>query len=95
VIVGVNRFQQENEAKIPTFKVDPELERRQVERVREVRASRSASAVAERLARLEAAARGSDNLLPCIVECCESFATVGEISDTLRGVYGEYQEQLV
>ncbi len=95
IIVGVNKFQQQDDSKIPTFKVDPELERQQVERVRQVRASRSAATVAAGLERLTAAARGTDNLLPHIVACCESLATVGEISDALRRVFGEYQEQLV
>jgi len=95
IIVGVNRFRLEGEPPIPTFKVNPELERQQVERVRQVRASRSAAAVESNLKALEAAARGSENLMPHIIRCCESFATVGEISDVLRGVFGEYREHLV
>jgi methylmalonyl-CoA mutase N-terminal domain/subunit len=91
-IVGVNKFRQDDAAKIPTFRVDPELERRQVARLREVRASRSASTVAERLTALEAAARGTDNLMPHILNCAASMVTVGEISDCLRTVFGEYQE---
>lgn len=92
VIVGVNRYRQEDGAKIPTFKVDPELERQQVARLGELRASRSASEVAARRAALEAAAKGTDNLMPHILACCEAKVTVGEISDTLRGVFGEYCE---
>lgn len=92
IIVGVNRFRQEETAPIPTFKVDAELERQQVARVRAVRASRSASTVQERLTALENAARGTDNLMPHIVRCAEAMVTVGEISDTLRRVFGEYQE---
>lgn len=91
-IVGVNQFRQEEVAPIPTFKIDAELERQQVARVREVRASRSASTVQERLAALENAARGTENLMPHIVRCAEAMTTVGEISDTLRRVFGEYQE---
>jgi methylmalonyl-CoA mutase N-terminal domain/subunit len=92
VIVGVNRYRQEDGAKIPTFKVDPELERQQVARLRALRASRSASDVAARRAALEAAAKGTENLMPHILACCEAKVTVGEISDTLRGVFGEYRE---
>ncbi len=95
VIVGVNRFQQAESNPIPTFRVDPELERRQVERVREVRASRSTGVVTAKLADLEAAARSSENLMPRIVACCEAMATVGEISDVLRKVFGEHRETLV
>ena len=92
VVVGVNRFQKEEERVVPTFRLDPALERSQVERLREVRASRSQSAVAERLAALEQAARGTDNLMPPILDAASVYATVGEISDRLRGVFGEHRE---
>jgi methylmalonyl-CoA mutase N-terminal domain/subunit len=92
IIVGVNRFQ-EAEAVVPRpFRVDPELERKQIERLRRVRASRSNDAVRSALSRLEAAARGTGNLLPHILECCRTWATVGEISDAMRRVFGEYRE---
>jgi methylmalonyl-CoA mutase N-terminal domain/subunit len=94
VIVGVNQFAQEQTGTIPIFKLDPALERQQVERLREVRAGRSATDVAARLEALENAARGSDNLLPHILASCEAYATVGEISDRLRRVFGEYNESL-
>ena len=94
IVVGVNKFQLPENNTIPIFRLDPALERQQVERLREVRASRSASEVESRLAKLEAAARGTDNLMPHILACCEAWATVGEISDRLRGVYGEYRETL-
>ena len=94
VIVGVNKFAQEQTGSIPIFKIDPTLERQQVERLREVRASRSASEVAARLDALEQAASGTDNLLPHILASTEAYATVGEISDRLRQVFGEYRETL-
>ena len=92
VVVGVNRFQKEDERVAPTFRLDPALERSQIERLREVRAGRSQSAVADKLAALEGAARGSDNLMPPILEAAGVYATVGEISDRLRGVFGEHRE---
>jgi methylmalonyl-CoA mutase N-terminal domain/subunit len=92
VVVGVNRFQQEEERVVPTFRLDPELEKSQIESLRQVRAGRSQSAVAETLAALERAARGSDNLMPLIMDAAGVYATVGEISDCLRGVFGEYRE---
>jgi methylmalonyl-CoA mutase N-terminal domain/subunit len=92
VVVGVNRFQKEDERVVPTFRLDPALERSQIERLREVRAGRSPSAVADKLAALEEAARGSDNLMPPILEAAGVYATVGEISDRLRGVFGEHRE---
>jgi len=91
IVVGVNRFQQEERA-IPTFRLDPELERSQVEKLREVRASRSAATVSEKLDALEITARGEGNLMPAIVDAAAAYATVGEISGRLRGVFGEYRE---
>ena len=92
VVVGVNRFQQEDDRVTPTFRLDPALEKSQVERLRQVRAGRSQSAVAEKLAVLQQAARGTDNLMPPILEAAAVYATVGEISDTLREVFGEHRE---
>ncbi len=92
VVVGVNRFRQEEHQPPPVFRMDPALERQQVERLREVRASRDASAVEQRLCALELAARSSQNLMPLILAACEAHATVGEISDRLRRVFGEYCE---
>jgi methylmalonyl-CoA mutase N-terminal domain/subunit len=92
VVVGVNRFQQEDDRVAPTFRLDPALEKSQVERLREVRAGRSQTGVTEKLAALERAARGSDNLMPPILDAASVYATVGEISDTLRGIFGEHRE---
>ncbi|MBI1896738.1 MAG: methylmalonyl-CoA mutase [Acidobacteria bacterium] len=91
-VVGVNRFVSEEKGDIGIFRLDPELERRQVERLRELRVSRSAASLCSALRRLEAAARGSDNLMPHMLEAVAAYATVGEISDTLRRVFGEYRE---
>jgi methylmalonyl-CoA mutase N-terminal domain/subunit len=92
IIVGVNRFRQEEVEPIRTFRLDPELERRQVERVRDLRAARDRDAVERSLSALEKAARGSDNLMPHFLACCQAYATVGEISDRLRNVFGQYRE---
>ena len=92
VVVGVNRFQKEEERVVPTFRLDPALEKSQIESLRQVRAGRSQSAVAETLAALGRAARGSDNLMPSVMDATGVYATVGEISDRLRGVFGEYRE---
>jgi len=97
VVVGVNRFQTEDEdAKaIPIQRIDPELERRQVERVRALRARREQAAWEAALNQVQDAARSGDNLMPHIIAAVESYATVGEISDALRRVFGEYQETVV
>ena len=93
VVVGVNRFKQDAAEPLSNFRLDPGLEQQQIERVRQMRASRSAEVVEERLQGLEQAARGSENLMPHILGCAEAHATVGEISDRLRAVFGEYQER--
>ncbi len=93
VVVGVNRFQQAEKEAPAAFRLDPELERQQVARVRELRSSRDAALVEERLGALEQTARGTGNLMPHILACAEAYATVGEISDRLRRVFGEYQER--
>ncbi|HTR37796.1 MAG TPA: methylmalonyl-CoA mutase family protein [Bryobacteraceae bacterium] len=93
IVVGVNKFQQPEKEPPQAFRIDPELEKQQVARLRELRASRSAASVAERLDALENAARSSDNLMPHILACSEAYATVGEISDRLRAVFGEYRER--
>jgi methylmalonyl-CoA mutase N-terminal domain/subunit len=92
VVVGVNRFQQEDGRGAATFRVDPEGERAQVERLRAVRASRDPGAVEEKLAALERAASGGENLMPPILEAAKASATLGEIADAMRRVFGEYKE---
>jgi len=92
VVVGVNRFKQAEGETLAPFRLDPELEEQQIARVREVRASRDRAVFDERLRALEQAARSSDNLMPHILSCAEAHATVGEISDRLRAVFGEYRE---
>jgi methylmalonyl-CoA mutase N-terminal domain/subunit len=90
IVVGVNRFRME-EQPIPAFRIDPSIEKKQVERLRDLRSSRDAQRVAGALDCLEQAARGADNLMPFILAAAENLATVGEISGRLRGVFGEYK----
>jgi methylmalonyl-CoA mutase N-terminal domain/subunit len=78
--------------KAPVFRIDPDAERGQVERVRALRASRDSAALNQRLAELEAGARGDANLMPLILAAAEADGTVGEISDALRRVFGEYRD---
>jgi len=92
IVVGMNRFQIDAEPQMPLLKIDEQLERAQVERVRAVRARRDAHATESVLNKLEEAAKTTENLLPRILECVESYATVGEISNRLRRVWGEYRE---
>jgi methylmalonyl-CoA mutase, N-terminal domain len=94
IVVGVNEFVSE-EASVPTQRIDEELERRQVERVRAVRTGRNAKRCGAAVRSVEQAARSGENLMPPILEAVEAMTTVGEISDALRRVFGEYRETVV
>ncbi|WP_158945860.1 methylmalonyl-CoA mutase [Granulicella sp. S190] len=94
VVVGVNEFASEQEVAIPIQRIDEALEGRQVERVRAMRMRRDAGVHAAALRRVEDAARGGGNLMPQILHAVESFATVGEIADVMRRVFGEYRESV-
>jgi methylmalonyl-CoA mutase, N-terminal domain len=92
VVVGVNRYQVEEESNVSTLRVDPAVEQAQIARVRALRQRRDSQAVETSLVKLEEGARGTENLLPRILECVEAYATVGEISNRLRRVWGEFRE---
>ena len=92
IVVGVNRFRDEETHTPPIQRIDPDGERRQVEGVRRVRAERDPSAWAAAIRRLDDAARGTENLLPPIIEAVQAYATVGEISDRLRAAWGVHRE---
>jgi methylmalonyl-CoA mutase N-terminal domain/subunit len=92
VVVGVNKFRDDEVTTPPTHRIDPEGERRQVERVRKVRAERSAEAWTAAMGELERVARADGNLMPAIVAAVRAYATVGEISDRLRVTWGEHRE---
>jgi methylmalonyl-CoA mutase N-terminal domain/subunit len=92
IVVGVNRFSDDEVATPPTQRIDPEGERRQVERVRSIRAERSTDAWTTTMDRLEEVARGEGNLMPAILDAVRAYATVGEISDRLRVAWGEHRE---
>jgi len=95
VVVGVNRFTVEEEKPIPILHIDESLERKQVERLRAMRARRDPQPWKDALKKVEEAARSEANLMPHILGAVEAYATVGEISDTMRRVFGEYKEAVV
>lgn len=95
IVVGVNRFEVEEEKSIPIQRIDPSLEPKQVERVRAVRAKRDAGTWKATLAGVEDAARSGANVMPRILAAVEASATVGEISDAMRRVFGDYKEAVV
>jgi len=95
IVVGMNAYTLEDEPVPPLLRIDPDLERQQVARVQALRAQRNNAQVKAVLQRLEYAACGSENLMPLLIEAVECYATLGEIADTLRAVFGEHQEQIV
>src|SRR3981189_1904048 len=94
-VVGMNDFAANAETGLPTLQIDAEIERNQVQRLQALRAKRDSSKTNAALSELERRARTSENLLPAILAAVEAYATVGEISDALRRVFGEYQESVV
>jgi methylmalonyl-CoA mutase N-terminal domain/subunit len=95
IVVGVNEFVQPDEQPIPILRIDPQVERRQIERLREVRANRDARQVEQALASLRAATERDENTMDRIVDCVRAYATLGEICDVFRAVYGEYREPAI
>jgi methylmalonyl-CoA mutase N-terminal domain/subunit len=95
VVVGVNRFQADEERPIPTLQIDPAVEAAQVARLNALRARRDTTKTKSALAEIERRARTTENLMPAILQAVESYATVGEISDALRRAFGEYQESVI
>jgi methylmalonyl-CoA mutase N-terminal domain/subunit len=92
IVVGVNRFTDDEVVTPALQRIDPALEREQVARLQALRSSRDEAAWAASLERLEAVARGTDNIVPAVIDAVKAKATLGEISDRLRGVWGEHRE---
>jgi methylmalonyl-CoA mutase N-terminal domain/subunit len=93
VVVGVNRFESDQATTPQLLRVDPKLEQAQIVRLHRVKASRDSQAVAQSLENIRLAAEGSDNIVPPVIEAVQAYATVGEISDVFRKVWGEYYER--
>ncbi|MQF48464.1 methylmalonyl-CoA mutase [SAR202 cluster bacterium AC-647-N09_OGT_505m] len=94
-VVGVNAFQSTEEETMETLRIDPEERGRQIARLQRVRASRDVSQVGATLENLGRVARGTENTMPAILACVESYCTTGEICDVLRGVFGIHKEHVV
>lgn len=95
IVVGVNQFHVDEEKAVPIQRIDEALERKQVERIRALRAKRDPKPWQAAIKAVEDAARSAENLMPRILAAVEANATVGEISDAMRKVYGEYKEAVV
>jgi methylmalonyl-CoA mutase N-terminal domain/subunit len=91
VVVGVNQFIIDEKIELDRLQVDPSIETEQRDRLVDLRKNRDQTRVVELLNKLEAAARGSENLMPLLIVCVENQITLGEMCNTLRGVWGEYQ----
>jgi methylmalonyl-CoA mutase N-terminal domain/subunit len=92
VIVGVNKYAMPEERPMEILKIDHEVERRQVERVRKIKRERNQTLARERLGQVHAAARNGDNLMPHLIEAVKAYCTLGEISDVYRDVFGVYRD---
>jgi methylmalonyl-CoA mutase N-terminal domain/subunit len=95
IVVGVNDFIAEEPRTIPTLRIDAEIERAQIARLNALRAKRDSARAHSALAELQRRAATTENLLPAILAAVEAYATIGEISDALRRLFGEYQESVI
>ncbi len=95
LVVGVNAYTLDDEPEPPLMRIDPTLAQQQIERLHALRSQRDSAHVKAALSQLEQAARGTANVMPYIVEAVEGYATLGEIADVFRAVFGEHQEQVI
>jgi methylmalonyl-CoA mutase N-terminal domain/subunit len=95
IIVGVNRFKIEEDLRIPLLKVDPEVQRRQIERLKKVKAERDNKAVKENLEWIRSCCENNENVMPAVFEAVKSYATIGEIMGTFKQVYGTYRKPII
>ena len=91
VSVGINKYRTEHKPSLGAFKIDPAVEKEQVERLNRVKKERNNKAVKDRLEYVREVAAGDENLVPPVLEAVRAYATIGEICDVLRNVFGEYQ----
>jgi len=94
VVVGVNQFQSEEETMKDLLKVNPKIEKQQIKKLEEVKISRKENEVKEKLNDLKEAANSDKNVMPFILECVKSYATLGEVCDQLRDIFGEYKDSI-
>ncbi|MDH5741572.1 MAG: methylmalonyl-CoA mutase family protein, partial [Nitrospira sp.] len=91
VVVGVNKYRTESKMPLGAFRIDPAIETRQVERLHNLKKERNGKTVSETLDCVREVAKGDGNLVPPVLEAVRAYATIGEICDVLREVFGEYQ----
>jgi len=91
IVVGVNEFKVEEKSPGKLLSVDPRIEKSQRKRLSDLRRKRDGKAVRDALEKLETSCRGKDNVMPPILSAVRAYATIGEISDVMRGVFGTYR----
>ena len=91
IIVGVNKFQTAETFSAPPFKIDESIQKLQTSKINALKARRDNEKVAQCLQRIDDCAKGSENLMPAVLDAVENYCTLGEISDTLRDIFGEYK----
>jgi methylmalonyl-CoA mutase N-terminal domain/subunit len=94
IIVGVNKFQDAHDVEPALNRIDPEREKKQLTRLAEFKAGRDMTKVSAMLGTLQESAEKEENLMPHIINCVKSYTTLGEISDTLRDVFGRYEPKI-
>ena len=94
VVVGVNQYQSEEETMKDLLKVNPEIEKQQIKKLEEVKNNRAEHDVKEKLNKLKEAANSDKNVMPFILDCVKSYATLGEICEQLRDIFGEYKDSI-
>jgi methylmalonyl-CoA mutase N-terminal domain/subunit len=95
VVVGVNRYVMPDEKPVEYLRIDPAIEREQVERVERVKAARDAARVEKRLKQLAQACRDNQNVMPVLVDAVKDYVSLGEIADVYRRVFGLYREPII
>ncbi len=95
IIVGLNKFKTENKVKNEILKINEEVENKQKEKIKKLKENRDNTEVQKNLQKLKNVALNNENLMPCILSCVKSYATVGEISNLLREIFGEYNEAII
>lgn len=95
IVVGVNEYVEEEKVGVPTIRIEPEIERRQIARLRKIKEQRDNKKVEEALLKLKSAAETDKNLMPYIIDCVKTYATLGELCDVFREVFGVYKEPVI
>jgi methylmalonyl-CoA mutase N-terminal domain/subunit len=95
VVVGVNKYVMPDEKPVEYLRIDPAVEREQVERVRAVKASRDGARVERHLERLADTCRAGGNVMPVLVDAVKDYVSLGEIADVYRQVFGLYREPII